>query len=297
MKNKKSIVILVVGFFLSLTACGLSSGNKRDGEPLQVLNREKVNVMIAGDSTVSTWASDRAERGWGQMIPDYFDERVRVDNRAVPGRSTKTFISEGDWEKLLESLASGDYVLIQFGHNDSHDPSSPEATDPFGDYQEFLMKYIDDARSKGAIPILVTPMYRRSFDRDGKLRPYLMNEQGNPIYNLQPYAKAMKQVAEVKEVALIDLFSMSGDLLQALGDEGSAEFLVPNDRAHWNQKGAVAMASLVSWGIAEGDSSLKAYLLPGVIPATSSAESEAKGIRALNVSDTQKINPNYSGND
>lgn len=270
MKKTNSIVALMVGSLLFLTACDLVTDNKYDGQPPPVSNREKVNVMIAGDSTSSTWTSERPERGWGQMISDYFDARVGFDNRAVPGRSTRTFISEGDWGKLLRSLETGDYVLIQFGHNDSHEPSSPEATDSSGDYQDFLVKYIDDARSKGAVPILVTPMYRRSFDQDGNLRPYLSNDKGNPISDLQPYAKAMKQVAEAKGVELIDLFAMSGDLLQELGVEGSAALFVPNEPAHWNRKGAIAMASLVSRGIAEGDSSLKSYLLPGVLPPTSS---------------------------
>lgn len=252
-------ITLVVGLLL-VTACGSVTEEKDGGLASQVPSSEDVKIFIAGDSTVSTWEPERPERGWGQAISGYFDERVKFDNRAVPGRSTRTFISEGDWEKLLESVKPGDYVLIQFGHNDSHDPSSPEATAPFGDYRDFLIQYIDDARLKGAAPILVTPMYRRGFDQEGHLQPYLTDNDGNPVYNLRPYAEAMRQVAAEKGVGLIDLFSMSGALLQELGDTHSADLLAPNDRAHWNDRGASVMASLVVRGILEVESSLGSYV-------------------------------------
>lgn len=251
-------ITLVVGFLL-VTACGSVTEEKDGGLASQVPSSEEVKIFIAGDSTVSTWEPERPERGWGQMISGYFDERVKFDNRAVPGRSTRTFISEGDWGKLLENVKPGDYVLIQFGHNDSHDPSSPEATAPFGDYRDFLIQYIDDARLKGAAPILVTPMYRRGFDQEGHLQPYLTDSDGNPVYNLRPYAEAMRQVAAEKGVGLIDLFSMSGELLQELGDTRSAELLAPNDRAHWNQRGATVMAFLVVKELVDVEGSLGSY--------------------------------------
>lgn len=254
-----SIIAVVVGLWL-ITACGSVTEEKYGGLSSPVPSKERVRVLIAGDSTVSTWTPERPERGWGQVISSYFDERVEFDNRAVPGRSTRTFISEGDWGKLLKSLKPGDYVLIQFGHNDSHDPSSPEATAPFGDYRDFLIQYVDDARAKGATPILVTPMYRREFDQEGDLQPYLTDSDGNPIYNLRPYAEAMRQVAAEKGVGLVDLFSMSGELLQELGDTRSAQLLAPNDRAHWNHRGAAVMAFLVARGLVDVESSLESYV-------------------------------------
>ena len=107
------------------------------------------------------------DRGWGQFIEEQF-RGVKVINLAAAGRSTKTFIKEGRWKKALEEKP--DYVLIQFGHNDSHGPEKPESTDAATDYKEYLRRYIDESRAIGATPILVTPMVRRTFDADGKLQ-------------------------------------------------------------------------------------------------------------------------------
>src|SRR4051812_13780579 len=143
-------------------------------------------VVLIGDSTVSDYPATMPERGWGQFIQGYFDaRRVKVINLAKSGRSTKTFIKEGLWQKALDEKP--DFVLIQFGHNDSHPPQKPEATNAATDYKENLRRYIDESRAIGAKPILVTPMVRRIFGENGKLE----NE-------LQPYADAMKQVGEEK---------------------------------------------------------------------------------------------------
>ena len=121
-------------------------------------------------------------------------------------------------------------------------------------------------------------MYRRSFNDDGNPLPYLINRNGDPAYNLQPYAKSMRQVADSKGVTLIDLFAMSNNFLRELGDEAASELFVPNDRAHWNQKGAIFIASLVSRGIAKSDEALKQYLLPGVVPGGHDISQEMVGL-------------------
>lgn len=290
MKKTNNFLALTAILLLSLAACSLPESTLHNAAPTEA----GVNVVLVGDSTVATWGGDRPERGWGQMIPDYFNANARFANHAVSGRSAKTFISEGRWAKVLETLGPNDYVLIQFGHNDSHDSSSPEATDAFGNYQAYLKQYIADTRAKGATPILVTPMYRRSFDDEGKLLPYLIDDDGNHIYNLQPYAKAMRQVAKSTEVTLIDLFSMSGDLLRELGAEASATLFAPNDPAHWNHKGAICMASLVSRGISESDEALKRNLLPGVTRSKFSRGSTAKTADAPVVSEGAKSNRDFA---
>ena len=227
----------------------------------------QVRVLIVGDSTVSSYPVGSPKRGWGQMIPGFFDEQVTFENRAKSGRSTKTFIAEGLWRNTLDSLQSGDYVLIQFGHNDSHNPDNPEATDADGDYQTYLQQFIDETRARGATPVLVTPMHRRNFDDDEKLLPYIIDQTGH-TNNLLLYAAAMQQTAEQMKVGCIDLFSMSGELMQELGNEDCAGLLAPNDVTHWNEQGATRMASLVARGLAALDEALKAHLLPAAEKAT-----------------------------
>ena len=174
-----------------------------------LLRPEGTKIMtIIGDSTVCNYPDDGVRRGWGQFIQDYFDDTIKVYNYAKSGRSTKTFIQQGLWAKTLALKPA--YVLIQFGHNDSHDPEKPESTDAASDYQDYLRQYIDEARQIGAVPILVTPMYRRKFDDTGNIKD-----------NLLLYANAMKQVAAEKKVPLIDLNSASEKLYLQLGPAGS----------------------------------------------------------------------------
>jgi len=156
-----------------------------------------------------------------------------VINLAASGRSTKTFIAEGRWQRALDKKP--DFVLIQFGHNDSHAPTNPESTDAATDYRDYLRRYIDDSRAGGAIPILVTPMVRRIFNVDGKLKD-----------ELQPYAVAMKEVGLEKKAAVIDLHASSKQLVEQLGPTAAAEMAnKTGDATHFNGKGAKAMADLV----------------------------------------------------
>jgi pectin methylesterase-like acyl-CoA thioesterase/lysophospholipase L1-like esterase len=191
-----------------------------------------VRLAIIGDSTVCEYPSQRPERGWGHYIQDYFKDAVQVMNLAASGRSTKTFIAEGRWQKTLNLKPK--FILIQFGHNDSHDPSRPEATDAATTYKDFLRRYIDEARAIGATPILVTPMCRRIFE-GGKLQDALL-----------PYADAMKEIAVEKKVGLVDLHSMSKAYFEKLGETASLETAnKAGDQTHFNEKGAKAMAELV----------------------------------------------------
>ncbi len=207
-----------------------------------------LRLVLIGDSTVCDYPTDKPQRGWGQFVQAYFKDEVKVINLAKGGRSTKTFIKEGLWQKTLNEKP--DVILIQFGHNDSHSPDKPEATSASTDYKDYLRRYIDEARAAGATPVLITPMVRRNFGPDGKLRDIL-----------QPYAEAMKQVGAEKKVPVVDLHTSSWALVEPLGSKGSADMAsAPGDGTHFNGKGAKAMAELVMKELPAAAPALQSHL-------------------------------------
>jgi lysophospholipase L1-like esterase len=201
-------------------------------------------ILVLGDSTVASYHQASDLRGWGQVIGDYFQEHVGVRNLAKSGRSSKSFITEGLLEKALKEKAH--YALIQFGHNDSHNRTEPKATDAKTDFKEYLRTYIDSFRKVNVKPILVTPMHRRTFKKDGTLSDILL-----------PYANATKEVALEKKVPVIDLHKMSGALFLKLGDAASTDLSVnAKDRTHFSDKGARTMAEFILKGLAGIESPL-----------------------------------------
>ncbi|MFA6292389.1 MAG: rhamnogalacturonan acetylesterase [Victivallales bacterium] len=215
---------------------------------LRADDAKPVKIALAGDSTVADYPANNPIRGWGQIIGSSFKENVKIQNFAVGGRSTKTFLSEGRWERLLK--AKPDYILLQFGHNDSHAKDKPESTDASGDFKDYLRRYADEAKAAGVQIIFVTPVHRRVFDKNGE-----------PSSELLPYANAMKEVASEKKIECIDLYSSSGLLFKRLGDDGSADLSCsPNDRTHFSKKGAEAIASLIADELKSLSSGLKDYL-------------------------------------
>jgi lysophospholipase L1-like esterase len=201
-----------------------------------------IKIVIAGDSTVANYPPEQPARGWGMYLPEYFQPNVTFVNLAKNGRSTKTFRSEGLWVKALSEKP--DFVLIQFGHNDSHDSSKPESTGASTGFKQNLRWFIDESRAVAATPILITPMQRRT-----------------PKDTLLPYAEAMKQVAQDKKVSLIDLHAMSGRLYKKLGPEGTATLASEStDQTHFNEKGARAMAALIMEELPQCDPALAASL-------------------------------------
>ncbi|HVU36914.1 MAG TPA: rhamnogalacturonan acetylesterase [Opitutales bacterium] len=201
-----------------------------------------LRLVIIGDSTVCNYPPTEANHreGWGMHIQEYFTDDLTVSNLAASGRSTKTFIQEGRWARALAERP--DVVLIQFGHNDSHAPANPEATNAATDFRDYLRQYIDDARAIGAVPILVTPMCRRT-----------------ATDTLAPYAEAMKIIAAEKNVALIDLHASSARLYAQLGP-AETKTLEGGDTTHFNARGAEAMARLVMAELPSADPALKPYL-------------------------------------
>ncbi len=207
-------------------------------------------VFIIGDSTVSNYnPSSTTQTGWGQVFFHYFENSVEIHNHADPGESTKTFYNGSNfWPVVKASLAEGDYLLMQFGHNDSHEPTNVEATPP-AEYKGYLQAFIDEAKAKGANPVLVSPMYRRNFV-NGTLVSYNPSPGQN---DLAPYAAAMAEVAVAsgnEDVPFIDLFTSSGAFMQAIGNDECITLLQPGDVTHWNRKGATVMAALVARGVA-----------------------------------------------
>jgi lysophospholipase L1-like esterase len=211
-----------------------------------VLQPAHITVFLAGDSTMAV-KDTRAypETGWGMPFQFMFDTTVTVKNLAKNGRSTRTFITEGLWQKITDQLNPGDYVLIQFGHNDEI-PTKTTATKP-AEFHDYLVKFVNDARAKQGIPILITPVARRKFNAEGLV-------QGTH----DAYSAIVRAVAAEQQVALIDLDKESQALLQKLVPEKSKllyNHLTANehpnypkgvtDDTHFNELGARMMAEIV----------------------------------------------------
>jgi lysophospholipase L1-like esterase len=208
-------------------------------------------IFWAGDSTVKhNRINSYPQTGIGQVMNLYLKPEIEIHNYAENGRSTKSFIDEGRLKLIEEALQEGDILLIQFGHNDQKDEEA-RYTEPFGTYQENLKKFIKVAREKNAFPVLITPLYRRFFDEEGKLEEHVHME----------YPKAMLEVAKKYEVSCIDLCESSRQLLITTGDIASRKWfmhLQPNefsnypegllDNTHLRHEGAVVMAGLVAEG-------------------------------------------------
>ncbi|GAB3986165.1 rhamnogalacturonan acetylesterase [Spirosoma daeguense] len=206
----------------------------------------KITVYLIGDSTMSIKpVKAYPEHGWGMPFANFFDESVTVDNRAQNGRSTRTFIEEKRWQSVEENLHEGDYVFIQFGHNDEV-PTKKSYTNE-ADFQTNLIRFITESRAKKAIPVLITPVARRKFDEAGKIEG---------THNV--YSELVRKVATDNNTPLIDLDPQSQQLLQQLGVEPSKHLFLhlapgqhPNhpqgkeDNTHFSELGARRMAEIV----------------------------------------------------
>lgn len=207
---------------------------------------EKKRVWMIGDSTMAIKAANKfPETGWGVPFAGLFDSDTEVVNKARNGRSTKSCIQEGTWKEVYEGMKPGDYLFIQFGHNDEkvHKPNTGTTID---EYKANLSMFVTEARQKGAEPILLTPIARRAFE-DG----VLIDTHG-------AYPGAVKRVADSLQVILIDLTRQTSDLLTEMGEEGSIDLFLhlpeghvnyPKgvvDNTHLNELGAATIADLVA---------------------------------------------------
>ena len=220
-------------------------------------------IYLIGDSTMANkLAEKRPETGWGEPFAMMFDSTVVVDNRAKNGRSTRTFLSEGLWQLVMDSLKQGDVVFIQFGHNDESKEKTDRYTPP-EDFKKNLAKFVQETRSKGASPILLTPIVRRRFDSVGV------------FYDVHGvYPSLTREVASALRVPLIDLHCESERLLKELGEEQSKKlFLIlaqgesPNypqglqDNTHFTPFGAETWAHFVAMQSQKIDLSISQHVL------------------------------------
>ncbi|MEU2541885.1 rhamnogalacturonan acetylesterase [Streptomyces iakyrus] len=201
----------------------------------------KSTLYIAGDSTAAQkYASAAPETGWGMAIPFFSQSsRLAVSNHAVNGRSSKSFVDEGRLKGILSAIRPGDFLLVQFAHNDEKAEDPTRYTEPWSTYQEYLRMYLDGARARGARPVLATSVERRRFDAAGKALP----THGE-------YPAAMRALAAEERVALLDIQALSLALWQRLGVEETKKYFnwtaSEQDNTHFNPPGAIEVARLVA---------------------------------------------------
>ncbi len=211
-------------------------------------NNSKTKVFLAGDSTMSIKLdTKRPETGWGEKLGLFFNKDVEIVNLAKNGRSTRTFIEEGRWERLIDSLKADDYVFIQFGHNDQSKQKVDRYTPP-EDYKRNLVRFVNDVRAKHGIPVLLTSVMRRRFDENGE------------FYDVHGvYPGLVREVADELDVYLIDHHKSSEKLFRKLGEEGTIKLFLhvkpgetknypdgKTDNTHFNDYGAKVVANLVA---------------------------------------------------
>ena len=210
--------------------------------------QNEITIFMIGNSTMADKPYDdgNPEKGWGQILPLYFKEGVRTENYAVNGRSTKSFLDQGRWAVVKEKIKPGDYIIIEFGHNDAKKEDTTRFADANTTYRWNLKKFIDETREKGGIPILATPIVRRRFDKQGI------------FYDVHgEYPKVVREVAEEKNVILLDMHSKSEALLIKYGEENSKKLFLhiepgeypslpygKTDDTHFSPTGAFRMCDL-----------------------------------------------------
>jgi len=247
MKFKRKILILIAACLILIAA-----------------KERPVHIFMAGDSTMADKVFYKnvtdsltgeisqemfLERGWGQMLPEFFNDKVLVKNIAKNGRSTASFISEGLWNQIISNVQKGDYVVIQFGHNDSSLTKKGRTTPD--EYKANLIRFVDDVKAKGGNPILCTSVARRKFDKEG----VLVDTHG-------VYPDVVRQVAKDKKVPLVDMYKQTTQWLAAEGAAQSKQFfhkfapgvskLYPkglDDNTHYNEKGARIAAGFFVEGL------------------------------------------------
>lgn len=202
-------------------------------------------LFLIGGSTMATFPDARPVVGWGQMLPRYFKNPAQVDNRALSGRSTKSFIDQGHWDKVIGDLRAGDFLIMCWGTNDStNDPA--RHTEPRRDFQTNLERFIREIRAKGATPVIATAVARR-----------VWNEQGEFVEPPSDYVTVTREVAARENVPLMEMRGRTVELEKSLGVEGSRAlhlYLEPGkssyypngskDDTHYNRQGADRVAEL-----------------------------------------------------
>ena len=230
----KAKIILLAALFLGLCA-------------FQGSKDKKVRIFMIGDSTMANKEENRyPETGWGMVFNEYFNDQVEVRNHAKNGRSSKSFIGEGLWKEVYDQLQPGDYVFIQFGHNDQKEKSPDRFTNPYTTYRANLEKYVRESREKGAFPVLLSSVVRRNF-----------NDSGTLTDTHGAYPLVTRMVAGAMNVPFIDLQLLTELKVAEMGPEESKKlylWLKPGenknypdgnqDNTHFNNYGAHVVAEM-----------------------------------------------------
>lgn len=284
MKNMKQKLIVLVGLLLLL------SSFKAD--------KPVITIFMIGDSTMADkdLTGGNPERGWGQMLPGFLSEEVRVDNHAVNGRSTRSFIDEGRWDKVLSLIKKGDYVFIQFGHNDEKTDPKRHTDAGGGSFDANLKRFVNEARAKGGIPVLFNSIVRRNFGTaDGSaiaaaisqddirrgVNPDAKHEaraehpqEGDRLIDTHgSYLDSPRNVARELDVPFVDMNRITHELVEGLGPVESKKLYmwvpantVPampkgrEDNTHLNIYGARVVAGLTVDAIAQAVPALASYV-------------------------------------
>ena len=252
-----------------------------------------ITIFTIGDSTMAnkSLVGGNPERGWGQMLSRYFSADIVIDNHAVNGRSSKRFIDEGRWDKVLGKLKKGDYVFIQFGHNDEKSDEKRH-TDPGTTFDANLKRFVEEARAKGAIPVLFNSIVRRNFGKtnaDAVAQAVVQDDIREGIDPNAPqaeekagarlidthgaYLDSPRNVARELDVPFVDLNRITHDLVERMGPETSKQLFVwvaPNtvpalpdgreDNTHLNVRGAATVAWLAVQEVIKVVPALKPYV-------------------------------------
>ena len=243
----------------------------------------KVKIFMIGDSTMANKdiSGGKLERGWGMMLRSFFADDIIVDNYALNGRSSKSFITEGHWQRVFDQIKPGDYVFIQFGHNDEKKDTARH-TEPGSTFDENLRKFVCETRTKGGIPVLFNSVVRRTFansktaveDDDKRDNSSLNLVEDNVLIDTHgDYLIAPYNVARELNVPFVDANKITHDLEQGLGPEGSKKLHMwykegeepslpqgRQDNTHYNIYGAYTVASLITDAVVEVVPDLKKYV-------------------------------------
>lgn len=245
-------------------------------------SEQKLRIFMIGDSTMANKdvSGGKLERGWGMMFKNFFTDNVVVNNHALNGRSSKSFIAEGHWQKVVEQIRPGDYVFIQFGHNDEK-ADTLRHTDPGTSFDDNLRRFVNETRRKGGIPVLFNSVVRRTFadsktaveddDKRDNSSNYLA--EGDTLVDTHgAYLLSPRNVAVELDVPFVDANKITHDLEEGLGPDGSkklhmwyrpgeVEYLPDGrqDNTHYNVYGAYIVAGLLAEAVADEVPELKDY--------------------------------------
>lgn len=231
---------------------------------LSACQPEEYTLHLVGDSTMADKVDPaiNPEHGWGQVLPEFFDDKVRIVNHAKNGRSTRSFIAEGRWQEVMDQVQPGDYVCIQFGHNDQKVTNPLRYTSPYAGYRTNLEKMIKETKAKSAYPIIFSSIVRRKF-----------NEEGVLVDTHGPYPYVARLTAKEQNVPFVDMQVATEKFVEGLGDAASKKiylWIAPGtndylpegiqDNTHFSNQGAKEMCRLAISEMEKHDFEFLKYL-------------------------------------